>query len=99
MSSPPSKNSVLNILSEFSLPLIGGVLTAILWANLGYDSYMQVMKTSLVGDWYPLGKGHPISFHFLMNDIFIGSVFRNRRERDHRSGFAGRGFEPSKQSD
>lgn len=66
---------VIPILQEFSLPLIGGVVLALIWANLSPDTYSTYMHKSLFNEWYPLGTDHPISFHFLMNDIFMVLFF------------------------
>ena len=75
MSNQSSSNGVVNLLLEFSIPLISGVVVAIWWANWDFHSYHELMHVSLLGDFYPLGEGHPINFHFLMNDIFMVLFF------------------------
>ncbi len=66
---------VMDTLLEFSLPLIGGVVLAVIWANLDPEGYHHIMDMSLVGNWYPLGESHPISFHWIMNDLFMVLFF------------------------
>jgi NhaA family Na+:H+ antiporter len=64
----------LNLLSEFSIPLIAGVLVALVLANANEHLYHELLETPLLGE---NGKifGHPITFHFLMNDIFMVFFF------------------------
>ncbi len=66
-------NKFINLLSEFSIPLLSGVILAILWANLNYESYQQFLNQPLIDSFTILG--HPITFHFLMNDIFMVFFF------------------------
>ncbi|MDP2692415.1 MAG: Na+/H+ antiporter NhaA [bacterium] len=54
-------------LQQFSLPLIAGVFVAVVWANLGYNSYHSFIH------WAPIGYG--FNFHFLINDIFMVFFF------------------------
>lgn len=56
----------LNLLREFSIPLICGVLTALAWANLAPDSYREFLHARFLG---------AFSFHFLTNDIFMVFFF------------------------
>ena len=63
----------LNILQEFSLPLIFGVIAALIAANVDYHAYHVVVD-------YVFGEGaeilgHPITAHFLINDIFMVFFF------------------------
>lgn len=64
----------LNFLSEFSIPLIAGVLVALVLANANEHLYHELLETPLLGEH---GKifGHTITFHFLMNDIFMVFFF------------------------
>lgn len=64
----------LNLLSEFSIPLIAGVLVALVLANANEHLYHEILDTPLFGEG---GKifGHTITFHFLMNDIFMVFFF------------------------
>jgi Na+:H+ antiporter, NhaA family len=70
-----SKNKFVNILLEFSLPLLAGVFVAVVWANISPEGYHHIMHQSLLGGFYPLGESHAINFHFLMNDIFMVLFF------------------------
>jgi NhaA family Na+:H+ antiporter len=56
----------INLLREFSVPLLAGVATAIVWANLFPDSYTHFDHDPLIGS---------LSFHFLTNDIFMVLFF------------------------
>ncbi len=56
----------LNMLREFSVPLLGGVAVALLWANLAPESYRHFNLDPRFG-----GK----SFHFLVNDLFMVLFF------------------------
>lgn len=56
----------LNLLREFSIPLIAGVVIALIWANLAPESYHHLIHARLLG---------PISIHFLTNDIFMVFFF------------------------
>ena len=53
-------------LREYSIPLLAGVVLAVLWANLFPDSYQAFIHTELL-----LG----MDFHFLVNDIFMVFFF------------------------
>jgi NhaA family Na+:H+ antiporter len=56
----------LNLLREFSVPLLAGVVTALAWANRAPESYSRFLHGRLLG---------PVSFHFLANDIFMVFFF------------------------
>lgn len=65
------QKSALEILQEFSIPLIAGVVVAVIWANISHDSYHHAME------WTPFEHfmhGH-LNFHFLMNDILMVLFF------------------------
>lgn len=56
----------LNMLREFSVPLLAGVVAALLWSNLGPQSYHSfVHERSFAG----------LSFHFITNDLFMVLFF------------------------
>jgi NhaA family Na+:H+ antiporter len=63
----------LNLLQEFSIPLITGVVVAMFAANLAPAWYEHVLH------WMPLGDvsvfGHDLTFHFLVNDVFMVFFF------------------------
>jgi len=56
----------LNLLREFSVPLLAGVVTALFWANRTPESYARFLHGHFLG---------PLSFHFLTNDIFMVFFF------------------------
>ena len=56
----------INLLREFSVPLIAGVVVALAWANAAPDQYETVIHG-------PLLRG--LSLHFLTNDIFMVFFF------------------------
>lgn len=56
----------INFLQEFSIPLIVGVLLALTWANVSPESYEHFIHNEIFGH---------ISFHFLINDIFMVFFF------------------------
>ncbi len=56
----------INLLREFSLPLLAGVLCAVGWANFSPASYLLFLHGPLLG---------PISFHFLTNHVFMVFFF------------------------
>ncbi len=71
--SQPAKRGLTSFLQEFSIPLIAGVFVALLHANLAPEAYEHVVEWSLLG-----GRtifGHELTFHFLVNDIFMVLFF------------------------
>jgi len=54
------------MLREFSIPLILGVVVALVWVNLDPESYEHFDHARLIG---------PISFHFIVNDLFMVFFF------------------------
>ena len=56
----------INLLREFSIPLLTGVALALCWANYAPESYGRFLHSPLLG---------PLSFHFLTNDIFMVFFF------------------------
>ena len=68
-----SRRHVLVILQEFSIPLLSGVALALLVANQAPHLYHEILH------WKPFGEivvfGHALSFHFLVNDIFMVFFF------------------------
>ncbi len=71
--SEPEKRGFINILQEFSLPLLFGVAVAMVWANLDHESYEHVIH------WMPIADlkifGHAVTHHWLVNDIFMVFFF------------------------
>ena len=66
-------NRHVNLLQEFSVPLLTGVAVAMLSANLFPEWYAHALH------WKPFGPvaifGHPLTLHFLVNDIFMVFFF------------------------
>ncbi len=56
----------INLLQEFSIPLIVGVVLALIWANLSPESYHHVVHSEIIGG---------LTLHFLVNDIFMVFFF------------------------
>ncbi len=56
----------LNLLREFSVPLLSGVVFALFWANSAPASYLRFLHNRLIGS---------LSLHFLTNDIFMVFFF------------------------
>jgi NhaA family Na+:H+ antiporter len=52
---------------EFSIPLIAGVVLAVVWANLAPESYHHIVHTPILGE--------KISLHWLVNDVFMVFFF------------------------
>ncbi|MEM6962730.1 MAG: Na+/H+ antiporter NhaA [Myxococcota bacterium] len=65
----PSPQHTLKLLQEFSIPLIGGVLGALIWANVDPHGYHHFIHFS------PLGEDSHLNFHFVMNDLFMALFF------------------------
>ena len=76
----------IQTLQEFSIPLIAGVICAMLWANLGPDSYRALVHTpvhqlgtifshSMAAGHHASGWDHYLTLHFLINDIFMALFF------------------------
>jgi NhaA family Na+:H+ antiporter len=66
-------NHFVNLLQEFSIPLLLGVVVALLSANLLPEWYAHALH------WKPFGPvgifGHELTLHFLVNDIFMVFFF------------------------
>ena len=56
----------IHLLQEFSVPLISGVVIALIWANLSPESYHHFVHNEIIGN---------ISLHFLVNDVFMAFFF------------------------
>lgn len=56
----------INLLREFSVPLISGVVVALVWANLDPAVYRHFVSASILGDF---------SFHALTNEFFMVLFF------------------------
>lgn len=69
MSHHPQPSRPIAILQEFSIPLIGGVIAALVLANLAPHAYHVITHGS------PFGAGSHFNLHFVMNDIFMALFF------------------------
>ena len=56
----------INLLREFSVPLLSGVVVALIWANMAPEGYRQFIHAPLLG---------PLNFHFLTNELFMVLFF------------------------
>ncbi len=56
----------VNLLREFSIPLISGVIVALIWANIHPESYHAFVHTEIIGG---------LNFHFFVQDIFMAFFF------------------------
>ena len=65
---------IFNFLSEFSVPLICGVVFAMVFANLDEQTYHHFINFPLLSKHIKI-FGHTITFHFLMNDILMVLFF------------------------
>jgi Na+:H+ antiporter, NhaA family len=68
-----SKPSLLRKILDLSLPLIFGVLVALVFANVAPHAYETLVHWSPVGQDHPLA--HYLNLHFLVNDIFMALFF------------------------
>jgi Na+:H+ antiporter, NhaA family len=68
-----SKPRFVSLLQEFSIPLIAGVFVALAWANLAPRSYAELLQLEPFGDLKAFG--HPVTLHFLVNDLFMVFFF------------------------
>ena len=72
MSDSSGKRTALTILQEFSIPLIAGVVLAVIWANVDPQGYEFVWGHH---GWSPFGKSSHLNLHFFSNDIVMVFFF------------------------
>jgi NhaA family Na+:H+ antiporter len=72
MSQAKGKRSTIAILQEFSIPLIAGVVLAIIWANVDPQGYEHLWGSH---GWSPFGEGSHLNLQFLSNDILMVFFF------------------------
>ena len=69
---------VWNFLTNYSLLLIIGAITALIWANLDYESYHNVVEF-VIWDHAPIGHLHDghrtLTAHYLVNDLLMAFFF------------------------
>ncbi len=69
MSGHGNGKTLVSALQAYSIPLISGVVVAVLWANLDHHSYHDLIH------WSPFGHGSHLNLHFVMNDVFMVLFF------------------------
>ena len=57
---------IWHLAEEYSLPLIAGIISALIWANLDYASYQSFLHYKIAG---------AFDVHFAVNDIFLVLFF------------------------
>src|SRR5690554_8120583 len=72
MATPNAFTRTFSRLREYSAFLLIGTALALIWANIGLESYEAFVDTPLL-DFKPFG--HTFSFHYIVNDIFMGLCF------------------------
>lgn len=70
---------VVGLLQKYSLPLVSGVLLALIWSNVDETSYRELIHWMPVPG-FALG-GHNIDLHFVVNDIFMCFFFALQSKR------------------
>ena len=69
---------VWNFVQEYSLLLIIGAVSALIWANLDYDSYHHLVDMVLI-EHSPVGHLHDghrtLTLHYLINDVLMALFF------------------------
>ncbi len=63
------KRTALETLQEFSVPLLAGVLLAILWANVDHHGYHEAVEH----EWF--GAGTHLNLHFFANEVLMVFFF------------------------
>ncbi|MCB9638551.1 MAG: Na+/H+ antiporter NhaA [Myxococcales bacterium] len=63
-----------NILQEFSIPLIAGVIAGLIAANIDPKWYKHIVHFPVLGPHAEIFH-HKIDFHFLVNDVFMVLFF------------------------
>ncbi|SNB46884.1 Na+/H+ antiporter NhaA [Geobacter sp. DSM 9736] len=56
----------INLLREFSVPLLAGVMVALVWANVSPQGYHHFVESPFLGN---------LSFHFVTNELFMVLFF------------------------
>ena len=69
---------VWNFLTEYSLLLIIGAVLALIWANIDYQSYYNLVEFK-IWDYAPIGHYHDghrtLTLHYLVNDVLMALFF------------------------
>jgi len=64
-----TKKSPLALVQEYSIPLVAGVVSAVIWANVDHAVYEALLHSS------PFGHDSQFTLHFLVNDLFMAVFF------------------------
>jgi len=82
---PSKKKRTVQLLQQFSVPLIAGVFAALALANLNWEMYHHIIHTPLHemfastahghGHGHHEGWSHYFTLHFLVNDLFMVLFF------------------------
>ena len=77
---PTVFHRTLAIIQQYSLPLLLGVIVALIFSNASYEDYEYVTGANHHGDKLVLTPGfqifkHDVTLHFLANDIFMVFFF------------------------
>jgi len=64
---------VLSRMQKYSVPLIVGVVTALIWSNVHMDSYLLITRGAFWNGAH--FQGHPLTMKFIVNDIFMCFFF------------------------
>jgi NhaA family Na+:H+ antiporter len=67
------KKLVIKKLQQYSLPLVFGVLTALVWSNVDDHSYHEFTHNAIIKGAKILG--YDLSLHFIVNDFFMCFFF------------------------
>lgn len=72
------QNGVWNFIQEYSVLLVLGALTALIWANIDYYSYHHIVDF-VIWDYAPIGHLHDghrtLTLHYLINDVLMAFFF------------------------
>ena len=79
MSHAQPKNGVVRFLLEFSIPLIAGVVVALIWANVAPENYKHLWGGHNDHPWELIPGfsilGHHLTLKFFVNDVFMVFFF------------------------
>jgi len=64
---------VVGVMQKYALPLVLGVVIAMIWKNVDEDSYWTATHDPVIPGWQIMG--HDAGVHFLVNDIFMCFFF------------------------
>ena len=67
------RKSIVSFLQEFSIPLIAGVASALVFANVSLSSYEHLIHLEPFAGLQIFG--HDVTLHFIFNDIFMVFFF------------------------